>query len=73
MVQVEQRMASQDTAPTPTPSVGELLAHVDALRNGMLSESQREMVLPLRVGIVAFSQRQMLIFSKTKQAGEKQL
>jgi hypothetical protein len=53
MAQVEQRLTTQDDAPTPAPSVGELLALVDALRNGTLSESQRETVQILRAGIVA--------------------
>ena len=55
MTQVEQRLASQDAAPTPAPSAGELLALVDALRNGTLSESQRETVQALRAGIFALS------------------
>lgn len=53
MAQVEQRLASQDAVSTPAPRVGELLAMVDALRNGTLNESQRETVNALRKGILA--------------------
>lgn len=35
------------------PSVGELVALVDALRTGTLSESQRQVVQALRTGILA--------------------
>ena len=55
MVQVEQRLATQDAALTPVPSVGELLALIDALRNGPLSESQRETVQALRTRIMGLS------------------
>ena len=56
MVQVEQRLATQDDALNVVPSVGELLALVDALQNGTLSESQRETVQALRTGITALTQ-----------------
>ena len=55
MAQVEQRFATHYDASTAAPSVGELPTLVDALRNGMLSESQYEMINALRTGIVAMS------------------
>jgi site-specific recombinase XerD len=55
MTQVENRFTTQDDALTATPSVGELLALVDSLQTGTLSESQRETVQALRVGIAALS------------------
>ncbi len=53
MAQVEQRFASDGDAIKPVPSVGELVALVDALRTGTLSESQKEVVQALRAGILA--------------------
>ncbi len=55
MAQVESRFASPDETPCPPPSVGELLALLDALRNGMLGESQQQVVQALRVGISALA------------------
>ena len=55
MSQVEQRLATQDDLPTTVPSVGELLALVDSLQTGTLSESQRETVNALRTGIAALN------------------
>jgi len=56
MAQVEQRMATQDVVPTVAPSIGELLALVDALQTGTLSESQRETVQALRVRILTIAE-----------------
>ena len=53
MAQVEQRFAAQDGASVDPPSVNGLLALVDSLRNGTLSESQREAVQALRYGILS--------------------
>lgn len=55
MSHVEQRFATREEMPTVAPSVGELLALVDALRNGTLSESQRETTKMLRAGIMALA------------------
>jgi len=53
MAQVKQRFATLDDALNAVLSKGELLALVDVLRNGTLSESQRETVNVLREGIAA--------------------
>ncbi len=47
--------ASRPTATPPgrAPSVGELVALVDALRTGTLSESQQQVAQALRAGILA--------------------
>jgi len=51
MSNVEQHLAVHDGLLTPAPNACELLALVDTLRNGTLSESQRETVQALRTGI----------------------
>jgi hypothetical protein len=52
MGQIEARMALAEGA-SDSPTGGQLLALVDALRDGTLNESQRETVQALRVGILA--------------------
>ena len=53
MALVEDRFAVQDNVSSSTPSAGELLAMVDALRNGTLSASQIETLQALCAGILA--------------------
>ncbi len=53
MAQVEQRFAADGDGGRPAPSVGELVAMVDSLRTGTLSESQQQVVQALRTGILA--------------------
>ncbi len=56
MAQVEQRFAAGGDAVMQAPSLGELVAMVDALRDGTLSESQIRTVQALRAGIAALTQ-----------------
>jgi site-specific recombinase XerD len=56
MAQVESRLATNDAKPMVPPSAGELLALVDALRNGTLTEGQVQTVQALRAGILALNQ-----------------
>ncbi len=57
MARIEQQMALADEAKIEPPDSGQLLALVDALRNGTLNESQQETVRALRAGIVALAER----------------
>lgn len=52
MARVEQRCAVDRDAVQPAPSVGELVALVDSLRVGTLSESQQQLVQALRAGLL---------------------
>jgi integrase len=61
MNQVEARMELQEGGNGGRPNGGELLAMVDALRKGTLTEAQRETVCALRAGILAM----------TEEAGER--
>lgn len=53
VTQIEQCLAIYPKRDTHTvaPNVGELLALVDAFRNGTVNESQREIVDAMRAGI----------------------
>jgi site-specific recombinase XerD len=53
MDQIETRMELQEGMNDTPPTGGQLLALVDALHDGTLNESQREMVQALRAGILA--------------------
>ncbi len=55
MAQVEQRFLNQDGASTGAQTVAELVALVDSLRVGTLSESQQQVVHALRSGILTIS------------------
>ncbi len=55
MAQVEQRFAGDGNAIRTAPSAGELVALVDSLRTGTLSESQQQVVQALRTGILAIT------------------
>jgi hypothetical protein len=57
MLQVERQMALPEDATAEPPNSGQLLALVDALRNGTLNEAQQETVRVLRAGIVALAER----------------
>jgi len=57
MSQIEARMALAEGASSP-PTGGQLLALVDALRDGTLNENQRETVQALRAGILALTEQQ---------------
>ena len=57
MGQIEARMALAEGASDPLTG-GQLLALVDALRDGTLNENQRETVQALRVGILALAEQQ---------------
>lgn len=57
MAEVESRFAAQNDAPMVAPSTSELLALVDALKNGTLSESQRETLGTLRAGLLKQAQQ----------------
>ncbi len=55
MAQVEQRFAADGETVRPAPSVGELVAMVDSLGVGTLSENQKRVVQALRGGILALA------------------
>ncbi len=57
MAQIERQMALPEDAAAEPPSSGQLLALVDALRNGTLNESQQETVRALRAGLVVLAER----------------
>jgi hypothetical protein len=52
MGQIENRMELQESAGAPLANPGQLLALVDALRDGTLNESQRQTVQELRTAIL---------------------
>lgn len=56
MAQIERQMSLPEDAVAEPPSSGQLLALVDALRNGTLNESQQETVRALRAGITALTE-----------------
>jgi integrase len=55
MGQIEAQIASQEAGDGSPTSAGQLLALVDALRDGTLNENQRETVQALRDGILALA------------------
>jgi hypothetical protein len=55
MGRIEARIESQEAEADSPPNAGQLLALVDALRDGTLNENQREMVQALRDGILALA------------------
>jgi integrase len=55
MGQIEAQMEPREASPDSPPTAGQLLALVDALRDGTLNETQREMVQDLRDGILALA------------------
>jgi integrase len=57
MLQVERQLMLPEDAAAEPPTSGQLLALVDALRNGTLNEAQQETVRVLRAGIVALAER----------------
>ena len=57
MLQVEHQMALPEDAAAEPPTSGQLLALVDALRNGTLNEVQQETMRALRAGIMALAER----------------
>lgn len=57
MAEIERRLELQKDSDTPLPDSGQLLALVDALRDGTLNENQRETVQALRDGILALVER----------------
>ncbi len=57
MLQVERQLLLPENAVAEPPTSGQLLALVDALRNGTLNEAQQETVRVLRAGIVALAER----------------
>ncbi len=69
MARVEQQMALTDDAKSEPPDSGQLLALVDALRNGTLNESQQETVCALRAGIVALAERSSAPLDTDRQLG----
>jgi integrase len=56
MTHVEQQLSLSGDAKIDLPDSGQLLALVDALRNGTLNESQQETVRALRAGILAMTE-----------------
>jgi site-specific recombinase XerD len=58
MAEIESRMELQEGADATLPDSGQLLALVDALRDGTLNENQREMVQTLRDGILALVEQE---------------
>ena len=59
MSEIEARMALTESTEDPPPTGGQLLALVDALRAGTLTEAQRETVRVLRAGILALVEREV--------------
>ncbi|CAG0935178.1 hypothetical protein TFLX_04010 [Thermoflexales bacterium] len=57
MLQVERQLLLPEDAAAELLNSGQLLALVDALRNGTLNEAQQETVRVLRAGIVALAER----------------
>ena len=55
--EVERHLALQEGADWPAPSVGQLLALVDSLQAGTLSDAQRETVRELRTGLLDVAER----------------
>ncbi len=51
MNKVERQLALPEDAAKETPSLGELIALTDALRNGLLNPAQTEIVRALREGL----------------------
>jgi hypothetical protein len=56
MVEIERRLTPDSHPDAPPPTSGQLLALVDALRDGTLNEAQRETVGALRAGILALAE-----------------
>ena len=54
---VEQQLALPEDRLKPAPSVGEMLALVDALRNGTLNPAQVEIVGSLRSGLALLAEK----------------
>ncbi len=57
MLQVERQLLLPEDAAAELLNSGQLLALVDALRNGTINEAQQETVRVLRAGIVALAER----------------
>jgi len=59
MGEIERRLAvPDDTETPPPPEPGQLLALVDALREGTLNAQQQETVYALRTAILSLGERQ---------------
>jgi hypothetical protein len=69
MAQIERQMALPEDAYAEPPSSGQLLALVDALRNGTLNESQQETVRALRAGLAALAERAAVTVDTDRQIG----
>jgi integrase len=61
MLSIERRLALPEDRLKPSPTVGQLVAMVDALRRGTLSAQQIEMLMLLRSGILALAELQEAI------------
>jgi hypothetical protein len=57
MLHIERQLMLPEDEAAESPNSGQLLALVDALRNGTLNEAQQETVRTLRAGIVALAER----------------
>ncbi len=69
MARVEQQMSLNDAVNIEPPDSGQLLALVDALRSGILNETQQETVRALRAGIVALAERDSAAIDTDRQFG----
>lgn len=58
MAVIEQRLALPEDCLVEPPGVGQLLALVDSLRDGLLNEKQLGIVRQLRIGLSALAQRE---------------
>jgi hypothetical protein len=56
MAEIENRFEGGENATTP-PNSGQLLALVEALHAGTLTQGQRETIQALRVGILALTEQ----------------
>jgi hypothetical protein len=58
MVEVERKLALPEDRLSPPPSIGELIAMVDSLRQGTLNASQTVLLQRLRNGLMSFAEQE---------------